>query len=95
SNDVWETKFFDKIEQLPPSENKSSVPELLYGFFKFYSEEFDWTQSAVCIRASNPVNKYHLHTNSYPEQWYIEDPFDLKHNLGAKCSRQGKEYILQ
>eukprot|EP00913_Durusdinium_trenchii_P003485 g3227.t1 len=28
------------------------------------------------------------------DQWYVEDPFDLKHNLAGKCSRAGKKRFL-
>lgn len=28
------------------------------------------------------------------EQWYVEDPFDLKHNLAGKCTRAGKKRIM-
>eukprot|EP00439_Symbiodinium_sp_Y106_P067565 s322_g11.t1 len=97
--DGWcETKFFEQVDDLPRSENKSSVADLLYGFFRFYSEEFDWSQNAVCIREGRPaavVDKFGLSTKTYYEQWYIEDPFDLQHNLGGKCSQQGKDYIIR
>jgi len=97
--DGWcETKFLEQVDELPRSENKSSVADLLYGFFRFYSEEFDWSQHAVCIREGRPgaiVDKFGLSTKTYYEQWYIEDPFDLKHNLAGKCSQQGQNYILR
>ena len=29
------------------------------------------------------------------DQWYIEDPFDLKHNLAGKCSPHARKRILE
>lgn len=93
--DVWDTKFFDG--DMPPSENKQSVAELLVGFFHYYSNVFDWKKHAVCMRQCGPgktIDKETLRTPSTEEQWYVEDPFDLKHNLAGKCSRQGRRRIL-
>ncbi|CAE7781073.1 ZCCHC6, partial [Symbiodinium sp. CCMP2456] len=59
------------VDELPRSESKSSVADLLYGFFRFYSEEFDWSQNAVCIREGRPgavVDKFNLSTKTYYEQ---------------------------
>lgn len=99
--DKWETKFVDDIQSLPnpTSENTMSVAELLVGFFKFYTEIHDWKRHAVCIRLNEPsvcipkdslVNQANTST-----EWYIEDPFDLRHNLAGKCSPAGRALILQ
>eukprot|EP00930_Biecheleria_cincta_P071652 TRINITY_DN59125_c0_g1_i1.p1 TRINITY_DN59125_c0_g1~~TRINITY_DN59125_c0_g1_i1.p1 ORF type:complete len:804 (+),score=130.21 TRINITY_DN59125_c0_g1_i1:37-2448(+) len=98
-DDRWETKFYDKVETLPPSENTKNIVELLTGFFKFYSlgQSFNWSSHAVCVRLSGAgvaVDKFSLATTTYPEQWYVEDPFDLKHNLGGRCSLTGRERTL-
>ncbi|CEM39480.1 unnamed protein product [Vitrella brassicaformis CCMP3155] len=40
------------------------------------------------------VDKFGLAVSCTREQWYVEDPFDVSHNLAAKCSKRGKERIL-
>ncbi|CAJ1397100.1 unnamed protein product [Effrenium voratum] len=96
--DMWETKFFTDVDSLPKSQNTMTIGELLPGFFHFYTRDFDWRHHAVCIRKQEPgkhVDKYSLlllPTNE--DQWYVEDPFDLKHNLAGKCSRAGKKRIM-
>merc|ERR1712232_209015 len=86
--DCWETKFVEDVKALPPSQNKQSVSELIVGFFHYFGSVFDWKLHAVCMRLNRPdfaVDKYSLATAINEEQWYIEDPFDLKHNLSGKC----------
>mmetsp|Transcript_23026 Transcript_23026/g.48988 ORF Transcript_23026/g.48988 Transcript_23026/m.48988 type:complete len:735 (+) Transcript_23026:129-2333(+) len=94
--DYWETKFFTDISSLERSENKMTVSELLIRFFTFYCN-FDWHLHAVCMRLAQPgtaIDKYSLATPTNDEQWYVEDPFDLKHNLAGKCTRAGRKRIL-
>eukprot|EP00927_Polykrikos_kofoidii_P065809 TRINITY_DN61525_c0_g1_i1.p1 TRINITY_DN61525_c0_g1~~TRINITY_DN61525_c0_g1_i1.p1 ORF type:complete len:790 (+),score=92.44 TRINITY_DN61525_c0_g1_i1:46-2370(+) len=96
SEDRWETKFFEDWESLPKSENKQTVGELVMGFFKFFVD-FDWRTQAVCMRLNKPgavIDKFQLKTVTNEEQWYVEDPFDLKHNLAGKCSRAGRKRML-
>jgi len=96
-SDLWETKFCDNIEGLDRSSNEMSVSQLLVGFFHYYAVAFDWRRHAVCMRQSKPgqpVNKFTLQTHVTDEQWYIEDPFDLKHNLAGRGSRAGCERML-
>lgn len=94
--DVWDTKFDENWSALPKSENTQSVGELLTGFFHFYVYEFQFRKQAVSIRLNNgeTVNKFSLATPTSEEQWYVEDPFDLKHNLAGKCSRAGRKSIM-
>lgn len=95
--DYWETKFLMNVESLPPSQNTMSIGELLMQFFHFYTREFNWRQHAVCIRkheSGKHVDKNSLMLPATDDQWYVEDPFDLKHNLAGKCSRAGKKRFL-
>lgn len=95
--DIWETKFLVDVDSIPKSQNQMSIGELLVGFFRFYTREFNWRQHAVCMRLQKPgqnVDKYSLSLPTNEEQWYLEDPFDLKHNLAGKCSRAGKKRIV-
>jgi len=97
SGDVWETKFVEDVASLPLSENRQSIAELLVGFFRFYGHLFDWQNHAVCPRLNQPgtaVDKYSLLVPITEEQWYIEDPFDLKHNLGGQSTDDGRKRIL-
>lgn len=95
----WDTKFLNEVEMLQPSDNRMSNAELLFGFFTFFGRQFDWSQNAVCIRCNasgRSINKFTLqHKFSDPEQWYIEDPFDLRHNLASACSAAGRRRILK
>mmetsp|Transcript_39831 Transcript_39831/g.92196 ORF Transcript_39831/g.92196 Transcript_39831/m.92196 type:complete len:683 (+) Transcript_39831:190-2238(+) len=94
--DIWETKFFLDVDSLPKSQNAMSIGELLVNFFHFYTREFNWRQHAVCIRQQKlgqQTDKYSLMLQTNEDQWYLEDPFDLKHNLAGKCSRAGKKRI--
>jgi hypothetical protein len=40
------------------------------------------------------IDKFSLATVASESQWYVEDPFDLKHNLAARCSDAGRRRIL-
>ncbi|CAE7622947.1 TUT4 [Symbiodinium pilosum] len=96
AEDIWETKFFFDVDSIPKSENEMSIGELLAHFFHFYTREFNWRQHAVCMRLQKPgqyVDKYSLGLPINEDQWYVEDPFDLKHNLAGKCSRASKKRI--
>lgn len=95
--DTWDTKFMEDISGLEKSTNTEETGELLIGFFHYYGFVFDWSQHAVCPRLNGSgaswVDKFSLVTNASEEQWYIEDPFDLKHNLAGKCSPSGRQRI--
>lgn len=96
--DRWETKFVEDIEKLPDSTNTMTTGELIIGFFEYFSETFDWRTSAVCIRLAKPgslIDKHTLTCTCSEDQWYVEDPFDLRHNLAGKCSRAGRLRILE
>jgi len=95
--DCWETKFLDQLSCLPPSKNNMNIGELLTGFFRFYTCQFDWNTHAVCIRLGHQealIPKNTLPGSCNREQWMIEDPFDLKHNLAGRCTRAGRQRIL-
>jgi hypothetical protein len=98
ADDTWETKFLEEMADLPKSENSQGVGELLIGFFHYYTQVFDFRKHAVCMRQCEPnaqIDKYSLTTPTNDEQWYVEDPFDLKHNLAGKCTRKGRSRILE
>ncbi|CAK9004355.1 unnamed protein product [Durusdinium trenchii] len=83
---TWECKFWEDVELLPKR-----------GFFRFYTEEFDWSTHAVCVRLATPkqdVSKFNLAAPATKEGWFIEDPFDLRHNLASNCIKEGRQRIL-
>jgi len=95
--DVWDTKFYDDLESLPRSENTMTVSQLLVSFFHHYTSVFDWSKHAVCIRLNREfvaVDKFSLPTPTNADQWYVEDPFDLRHNLAGKCTPAARRRIL-
>jgi terminal uridylyltransferase len=92
----WDVKFCEDLSSLPKSKCTLSLAELIVGFFHYYAYEFKWSQHAVCIRqcqGSRPIDKYTLQTQTSEEQCYVEDPFDLKHNLAGKCTQTGRQLI--
>eukprot|EP00439_Symbiodinium_sp_Y106_P008321 s90_g1.t1 len=96
---TWDCKFFEEIELLPKSQNKDSVEKLLIGFFRYYTEEFDWSTRAVSVRLAmtqGVVNKFGppLFAPVSKDMWFIEDPFDLRHNLSSNCGKEGRARIL-
>jgi len=95
----WDCRFWEEISLIPKSQNTETVDELLQGFFEYYSSgAFDWREHAVSVRLAmtdmDPALKSRLYSPSQPEQWYIEDPFDLRHNLASQCSRGGRARIM-
>ncbi|XP_068095078.1 terminal uridylyltransferase 4 isoform X2 [Hyperolius riggenbachi] len=96
--DGWNAFFFDNTEELRirfPSmgKNKESVGELLLGFLRFYTEEFDFKEYVISIRQKKLLT-------TFEKQWTskciaIEDPFDLNHNLGAGVSRKMTNFIMK
>jgi len=95
----WDCKFWEMVELIPRSMNSESTHTLLHGFFKFYAE-FNWSRDVVSIRLgltpSATASKFKLYSPlNNKEQWYIEDPFDLRHNLASQCTSEGRRRILE
>jgi len=98
--DVWDTQFLSDCSTLPPVRNKQPLDELARDFFEFYLNLFDWKKDAVSMRiGERHVPKESLlcfaqNASSDNDQWCVEDPFDLKHNLAGKCTSTGKKRIM-
>jgi len=95
----WDCRFWEDISLIPQSLNNESVDTLLTGFFEYYSNgAFDWGQHAVTVRLAmtqaGPFSKMNLYSSVQPDQWYIEDPFDQRHNLASQCSSEGRQRIM-
>lgn len=68
----------------PWSKNTMSLSELFIGFLDFYSR-YDYNNQVIQIRRSKPLSKLEKEWN---KPICLEDPFDLKHNLGAVVNQR-------
>lgn len=95
----WDCKFWENTDLIPRSSNCESVDSLLRGFFWYYTSQFDWSRDVVSIRlALTPYSftpKFELYAPISEDQWYIEDPFDLRHNVASQCTKWGRLRILE
>mmetsp|Transcript_6350 Transcript_6350/g.17053 ORF Transcript_6350/g.17053 Transcript_6350/m.17053 type:complete len:565 (-) Transcript_6350:153-1847(-) len=94
---AWDCSFWGDVHLIPRSQNTESVEALLRGFFEFYTASFDWESHAVSIRTAlveGFTPKFDLQGPVPKDQWYVEDPFDLRHNLASQCTRDGRQRIL-
>mmetsp|Transcript_39399 Transcript_39399/g.117962 ORF Transcript_39399/g.117962 Transcript_39399/m.117962 type:complete len:566 (+) Transcript_39399:138-1835(+) len=94
----WDCSFWTDVHLIPRSQNTESAESLLRGFFEFYTLSFDWESHAVSIRTAlgeGFTPKTDLQGPAQKDQWYVEDPFDLRHNLASQCTRDGRQRILE
>ncbi|XP_052750677.1 uncharacterized protein LOC113512840 isoform X2 [Galleria mellonella] len=54
--DHWNTGFMNRLESLPPTRNRSTISELIGGFFEYYSV-FDFEKMIVCPYLGYPIQK--------------------------------------
>jgi hypothetical protein len=85
SQDGQETAFADDVNALRGygKENKETLGELLFQFFRFYGHEIDYDKSVVSVRNGRLTSKvdkgWHLATNN---RLCVEEPFNIGRNLG-------------
>lgn len=93
--------FFGEVHLLPRSLNREAADTLLLGFFRFYTDPtcFNWEEHAVSIRLA--LTQSMQEPMMVPkclsvarETWCVEDPFDVRHNLAAQCTQDGRRRIL-
>ena len=95
--DGWNAWFFRDLNNLSkvfPSwkKNNHSLGQLWTGFLRFYTEEFDFRNCVVSIRRIEPLSRFEkLWTSNH--NIAIEDPFDLKHNLGVGLTSRMSIFI--
>lgn len=97
----YEACFADPSQAPPlPADSApatATVGALMYGFFLFYSHDFDWTSHAVSMRLAAPrpnfVSKAEL-KNGSRSQWYIEDPFMAGFNLAHGTNQHGRDRMF-
>ncbi|POS88210.1 hypothetical protein EPUL_002575 [Erysiphe pulchra] len=79
------SSFADDIETLRNFgyENKETLGELLFSFFRYYAHEFDYDTYAVSVRQGKQISKvekgWHLTNNN---RLCVEEPFNTGRNLG-------------
>nr|4FHX_A Chain A, Poly(A) RNA polymerase protein cid1 [Schizosaccharomyces pombe 972h-] len=101
--DGFDVGFDDKLEDIPPSQNYSSLGSLLHGFFRFYAYKFEPREKVVTFRRPDGyLTKQEKgwtsateHTGSADQiikDRYIlaiEDPFEISNNVGRTVSSSG------
>jgi DNA polymerase sigma len=93
-----DVSFFKSIEELHrynfnASANIEKLDELLIAFFRYYATEYNYTSSIISIRHGGLLLKSQegwLNDGSESRHYlYIEDPFDVTHNLGRVVTQVG------
>lgn len=77
--------FADNLKKIRGfgSKNKSSVPELLFQFFRFYAHEFDYDRHVLSVRQGKLITKVDKKWNyQINNQLCVEEPFNVSRNLG-------------
>lgn len=94
----WNTWFYHDIQSVKKvwpgfGKNTQTVGELFIGFFRFYTEKFDFKKQVVAMKQSKPLYKHEKSWNG--SSIAIEDPFLLKHNLGAGIQKNMFHFIME
>ncbi|PFH62834.1 hypothetical protein XA68_11615 [Ophiocordyceps unilateralis] len=77
--------FADNLKKIKGfgNKNKSSVPDLLFQFFRFYAHEFDYDKHVLSVRQGKLVTKVDKKwTYQINNQLCVEEPFNVTRNLG-------------
>ncbi|CAD7937965.1 unnamed protein product [Amoebophrya sp. A25] len=93
----WQTELPSNYR--PASASNCTLYNLAKGFFEFYTK-FPWETSAVCLRYQIPngpttstAKTSLFYRDAAPPSWYVEDPFDVKHNLAGRTTESGRRRI--
>lgn len=80
------------------SQNKSSLGELFFGYFEYYSTKFDYTRHIVSlhsrdlIEADEPVRRVKFR-ESHRITFCVEDPVDSSDNVGRNMSIEAANFV--
>ncbi|KAH8702411.1 hypothetical protein BGW36DRAFT_289483 [Talaromyces proteolyticus] len=83
--DGVEVSFDDDLDSLQGfgNENKQTLGQLLFQFFRYYGHEVDYEKSAISVREGKLISKegkgWHLLQNN---RLCVEEPFNTTRNLG-------------
>ena len=72
--------------------NDQDVAQLWIGFLDFYCQKFEYKSYVVSIRQLRKMSKFEKLWNS--DTLAIEDPFDLKRNLGSALSKKSEQFMV-
>lgn len=75
---------------------ESSVGRLFMEFVRFYSTRFDWQNEAISVRLgrrAEPAPNFPVHRVGELNGPSIEDPFEVKHNLGVHATATSLERL--
>ncbi|GJN69460.1 PAP/25A associated domain-containingfamily [Purpureocillium lilacinum] len=79
------SEFADNLKKIRGfgNKNKSTVPELLFQFFRFYAHEFDYDKHALSVRQGKLITKVEKKWNyQVNNSLCVEEPFNVSRNLG-------------
>ena len=68
------------------------VAQLWIGFLDFYAQKFDFKTNVVTIRMHRSMTKFEKLWNS--DTLAIEDPFDLKRDLGSRLTKKSEHNLI-
>jgi len=89
--ETWDCTYEDDLTQLEPSQNHDPVAMLVRDFFDYYSD-FNFNSLVISIRTGIPFQR---ESSSFSKaRLYVEDPFQLNHNLGRVVDDQGFTRII-
>lgn len=80
-----ESSFADDLKAIGAfgRNNKETLGELLFSFFRFYGHEFDYDKLVISVRNGKQVSKvekgWHITNNN---RFCVEEPFNVSRNLG-------------
>jgi len=103
-SNIFDLPFNCDVETTFVSKNKSSLGELLFGFFQYYTKDFDFTNHVGSVRVgsklfSNDCQNYAKEKKISPGQWkayvLMEEPFDRSNAGRAVCKREKFDLILK
>ncbi|KAG9252535.1 uncharacterized protein F5Z01DRAFT_232751 [Emericellopsis atlantica] len=78
------SSFADNLKRLKGlgNDNKSSVADLLFQFFRFYAHEFDYEKYVLSIRLGRVIPKSDKRWRGGGNNWLcVEEPFNTERNL--------------
>jgi hypothetical protein len=91
ADDGSEAGYDDQIQHLEGfgSANLESLGMLVFQFFRYYSFEFDYEKTVVCVRKGKPIPRTEKNwgpgTPGGLWSLCIEEPFNQTRNLGNSC----------
>ncbi|KAJ1965285.1 hypothetical protein IWQ62_002709 [Dispira parvispora] len=96
---VMSVEFNDNVQQWQGfgSKNKETLGRLLYEFFRFYAYEFNYAHSVVSVRHGRLLTKDEKDWDhgKFAAIFCVEEPFDVRRNLGNSADTDSLEGIRQ